>query len=152
MPCPSCQLMVEGFNDEDPTPKNSNNYLLAPTMMTGNTSLEEQMATLTGVVESLLQKMQQQDDSIAQISRKIGNQEHRARAAKVALKQVEGPVASKMGDGTFHPSLNYASSSSPRPTRNTVGTPIILVDRMVPATQLKEFILGEIKGHGYREA
>ncbi|GAA0159147.1 hypothetical protein LIER_15996 [Lithospermum erythrorhizon] len=77
------------------------NYL-APAMMTGITSLEEQMAALTRMVETVLEKVQHQDDSIAQISGRIADEEHRARAAEVALKQVEAPTTSKMGDGTTH--------------------------------------------------
>ncbi|GAA0159755.1 hypothetical protein LIER_16461 [Lithospermum erythrorhizon] len=126
--------------------------LLAPAMMIGITSLEEQMATLARMLECLLQKMQQQEDSITHISRKIADQEHRARVDKVALKQEKTPVTSKMGDGTFHASLHNASSLSPGLTGNTVETPIIQVDGMVSAAQLKEFILGTIKSHEDWEA
>ncbi|GAA0156755.1 hypothetical protein LIER_14169 [Lithospermum erythrorhizon] len=96
--------------------------------------------------------MQQQDDSITHILGKIVDQEHITRATEAVLKQVEAPRASKMGDGTFHPSSHNASSSSPGPTRNTVETAITSADGMIPAAQLKEEILGAIKGHEDWEA
>ncbi|GAA0176432.1 hypothetical protein LIER_29426 [Lithospermum erythrorhizon] len=109
MPCLSCQHIAEDYDEE--TSEDSNNCgstpststsdmqseflsftnsadLLAIAMITSITSLEEQMATLTGMVESLLQKMQQQDESITQISGKIPDEEHRARATEAALKEV----------------------------------------------------------------
>ncbi|GAA0138462.1 hypothetical protein LIER_00206 [Lithospermum erythrorhizon] len=120
--------------------------------MTSITSLVEKMVAFTGMVENVLQKMKQQDDSIAQISGRRADKEHRARTAEGNLKEVEAPSPSKMGDGTSYLSPHKASSSSHGPTRNTVEIPIIPIDGMIPAAQLKEYILGEIKGHEDREA
>ncbi|GAA0150614.1 hypothetical protein LIER_09519 [Lithospermum erythrorhizon] len=113
--------------------------------MIGIASLEEQMVALKGMVENLLQKIQHQDDSIAQLSRKIADQEHRARAAEVALKQKEAPMTSGMGYGTSHLSPHRALGSSHGPTRNAIETPIIPIDGMIPTLQFKEYILGAIK-------
>ncbi|GAA0157535.1 hypothetical protein LIER_14785 [Lithospermum erythrorhizon] len=95
---------------------------LVPAMMTSIASLEEQMAALTRMVENMLQKVHHQDDSISQMSGKINDQEHTARAAEAALKQKEAPITSKMGDGMTYLFPLDTLSSSRGPTKNTLET------------------------------
>ncbi|GAA0154941.1 hypothetical protein LIER_12783 [Lithospermum erythrorhizon] len=104
------------------------------------------------ISEDFNERMSEDSNNCGSIPRRIADQEHRARVTEASLKQNDAPMTSKMGDGTFHLSPRDTLGSSQGPTRNTIDIPIVPVDGMILAAQLKEYILGAIKGHEDREA
>ncbi|GAA0172769.1 hypothetical protein LIER_26525 [Lithospermum erythrorhizon] len=78
-----------------------------PAMMTGATTLEEQVASLAKVIENITKQVQREDDSLSHIAGKIIDHDQRAQETEVSLKELspqETPNPSKTTPETLQTS------------------------------------------------
>ncbi|GAA0145886.1 hypothetical protein LIER_05966 [Lithospermum erythrorhizon] len=63
-------------------------YSYMPITMTGTTTIEEQIPSLTRMVEDMAKHMQRQEASLSHMVEKILDDEHRTQAAEANLKSL----------------------------------------------------------------
>ncbi|GAA0162635.1 hypothetical protein LIER_18679 [Lithospermum erythrorhizon] len=117
-------------------------------MMTGITTIEEKIASLTKMVEEMAKHIQRLEESLSHMIEKILDHEHRTQATEASLRATppqEAPSISKEALETPLIPPHQASSTSHGLAMKAVKTPCILVDGTIPAAQLREFILRSIK-------
>ncbi|GAA0160911.1 hypothetical protein LIER_17353 [Lithospermum erythrorhizon] len=116
--------------------------------MMGITTIEEQIASLTKMVEEMAKHIQREEESLSYMTEKILHHEHQTQATEASLRATphqEAPSSSKEVQEKPLIPPHQASSVSYGPTMKVVKTPCISADGTIPAAQLREFILGAIK-------
>ncbi|GAA0184174.1 hypothetical protein LIER_31462 [Lithospermum erythrorhizon] len=123
-------------------------YSHRPIMMTGTTTIEEKIASLTKVIEDMAKQMRLQSEALSNMAGKMHDHEQHNREAKANLRTPylqEVPSTSKESPTTRLTPPHQASSMSKGKPAKVVKAPYISVDETMPAAQLMEFILGTIK-------
>ncbi|GAA0155679.1 hypothetical protein LIER_13357 [Lithospermum erythrorhizon] len=117
-------------------------------MMTGITTLEEQVVSLLKVIEDMAKQMQLQSEALSNMAGKMQEHEQHQQVVEATLRTIlpqEAPNTLKDAPETqLAPPCQASSMPQRQPTKAT-NAPVVLADGMVSAPQLREFILGAIK-------
>ncbi|GAA0141795.1 hypothetical protein LIER_02851 [Lithospermum erythrorhizon] len=116
--------------------------------MTGTTTIEEQIFSLTKRVEDIAKHMQQQEEALSNMVGRIYDHEQLTQAAEGGLRTLpleKAPIPSKESPTTYSTPPHQASNMSKGQLAKVVKAPCISADGTIPAAQLREFILGAIK-------
>ncbi|GAA0148438.1 hypothetical protein LIER_36720 [Lithospermum erythrorhizon] len=114
--------------------------------MTGATTLEEQVASLTKIIEDLAKQVQHQDDFLSPIAGKIVDHEQRPQVTKANPRELhlqEVPTPSKTIPGLPQTTLQQ-SQACLKGSRGMLQA-LRSFQLMERSPQLREFILGAIK-------
>ncbi|KAI3446917.1 hypothetical protein Pfo_003582 [Paulownia fortunei] len=103
---------------------------MAPVMVTNATTLEEQIASLTKAIEGLMKHVQEQDSQMTKLMNKVDN----ASTSRIMGKQVEA-----------HDEAETSMKQQPSERVKSFKELQVSSDGLIPADQLKEFIMGTIK-------